>query len=96
MFFSGCEWFSGSSRKGYLHNFVFLKVKINLIFQIYYLLLLAEINSETESQTGNSGSEDNMTKESGKSNSLTNGPTTPRNPLASAKRTSSTKKVKNR
>ncbi|XP_022168185.1 chromatin modification-related protein MEAF6 [Myzus persicae] len=56
----------------------------------------AEINSETESQTGNSGSEDNMTKDSGKSNSLTNGPTTPRNPLASAKRASSTKKVKNR
>lgn len=55
-----------------------------------------EINSETESQTGNSGSEDNTAKESGKSNSLTNGPTTPRNPLTSAKRASSTKKVKNR
>lgn len=59
-------------------------------------ILSAEINSETESQTGNSGSEDNTAKESGKSNSLTNGPTTLRNPLASAKRASSTKKVKNR
>lgn len=59
-------------------------------------ILLAEINSETESQTGNSGSEDNTAKESGKSNSLTNGPTSLRNPLASAKRASSTKKVKNR
>lgn len=54
------------------------------------------MNSETESQTGNSGSEDNAVKESGKTNSLTNGPSTPRNPLASAKRASSTKKVKNR
>lgn len=61
-----------------------------------FVILLAEINSETESQTGNSGSEDNTAKESGKTNSLTNGPTTPRNPLSSAKRTSSTKKVKNR
>ncbi|XP_050542894.1 chromatin modification-related protein MEAF6 [Daktulosphaira vitifoliae] len=56
----------------------------------------AEINSESESQTGNSGSEDNITKESGKTNNLTNGPSTPRNLLASAKRASSTKKVKNR
>lgn len=62
-----------------------------------YYLTLAEINSESESQTGNSGSEDNaVAKESGKSNSLTNGPITPRNPLASAKRASSTKKVRNR
>lgn len=61
-----------------------------------FVLWLAEINSETESQTGNSGSEDITAKESGKSNSLTNGPTNPRNPLASAKRPSSTKKVKNR
>lgn len=63
---------------------------------ITLFILIAEMNSETESQTGNSGSEDNTVKESGKSNSLTNGPSTPRNPLASAKRASSTKKVKNR
>lgn len=67
-----------------------------IIHNFIFVFLLAEINSETESQTGNSGSEDNVVKDSGKSNSLTNGPTNPRNSLASAKRASSTKKVKNR
>lgn len=59
-------------------------------------MIKAEINSETEPLTGNSDNEDNIAKESGKSNNLKNGPTTSRNPLATAKRPSSTKKVKNR
>lgn len=41
------------------------------MFQPFYLYVSAERNSETESQTGNSGSEDNAAgKESGKANTV--------------------------
>lgn len=56
------------------------------------------MSSETESQTGNSGNEDNTVKESGKSSGLapTTSTMTSKNPVGSAKRASNSKKVKNR
>lgn len=74
--------------------FKFLNIYYLLIF--FYYFYIADLYSETVSQTGTSSNEDNTVKESGKfSLTPTTSAITPKNLLASTKRGSNTKKVKN-